>query len=208
MTESRLAMQARTIVNKQWLTAEELDEIRARETEREGNGESMVLVENISETVRAIANRRSIERREQTVEVEIPGMGNISAEGLPQDKQELIEKIKNIRDGLQEGRKRLTNIRHIDKRKLVEEVRKINEIVGYLPVNNITDLNDTFYASAVIVTEKVAKKGMERREEPAWKIRLKRKEEGLQQDLSRLEEAKKRNYNDRMKRKMERKFNI
>ena len=208
MTESRLAMQARTIVNKQWLTAEELDEIRARETEREENGESTVLVENISETVIAIANRRSIERGEQTVEVEIPRMGNISAEGLPQDKQELIEKIKNIRDGLQEGRKRLTNIRHIDKRKLVEEVRKINEIVGYLPVNNITDLNDTFYASAVIVTEKVAKKGMERREEPAWKIRLKRKVEGLQQDLSRLEEAKKRNYNDRMKRKMERKFNI
>ena len=32
LTEERLAMQARTIIKKEWSTAEELDEIRIRET--------------------------------------------------------------------------------------------------------------------------------------------------------------------------------
>ena len=209
MTENRLAMQARAIMNKQWLTVEELDEIKTRETEGEGPVESVIVIEDISETVMAIANERSTVRGEQRDAEGIPRNDNISVENLTQEKQELIERIKNIREGLQEERKRLPNIRHIDKRKLVNEIKKINEIADYIPVENITDLNDTFYASAVIVTEKLAKDRSERKvEEPAWKVRLKRKVEELQQDLSRLEEARNRNFNDRLKRKMEKKFNI
>ena len=37
---------------------------------------------------------------------------------------------------------------------------------------------------------------------------MKRKVEEVQQDVSRLEEARNRNFNDRLKRKMEKKFNI
>ena len=111
----------------------------------------------------AIANERSTVRGEQRDAEGIPRNDNISVENLTQEKQELIERIKNIREGLQEERKRLPNIRHIDKRKLVNEIKKINEIADYIPVENITDLNDTFYASAVIVTEKFAKDRSEER---------------------------------------------
>ena len=36
LTENRLAMQARTIIRKEWLTREELDEIKIRETDDQG----------------------------------------------------------------------------------------------------------------------------------------------------------------------------
>ena len=46
-------MQARTIIKKEWLTAEELDEIRIRETtevDGEGEGNSRVQIEVIEAT--------------------------------------------------------------------------------------------------------------------------------------------------------------
>lgn len=50
LTENRLAMQARTILRKEWLTKEELDEIRKRETEdqsKQTTEEGQVAVEVI-----------------------------------------------------------------------------------------------------------------------------------------------------------------
>ena len=49
-------------------------------------------------------------------------------------------------------KEKLPTVRHIDKRKIVEEVKKINDVMQHVPIDNITELNDTFYASAAIVT--------------------------------------------------------
>lgn len=76
-------------------------------------------------------------------------------------------------------RKKLQSIRHIDKGKPVTEVKKRNGVMEFVPIDNITDLNDTFYASATIVTRKLAK-NWEDREEKSWKRRLKRKVHELQ----------------------------
>ena len=70
-------------------------------------------------------------------------------------------------------REKLPNIRHIDKRKIMEELEKINEVIEYVPVRNITELNDTFFVSAEIVTQKMVKNRREYRE-PPWKRRLKK----------------------------------
>ena len=42
LTENILAMQARTIIRKEWLTQEELDEIRIRESEEQGREEEQI----------------------------------------------------------------------------------------------------------------------------------------------------------------------
>ena len=46
------------------------------------------------------------------------------------------------------------------------------------------------------------------KEEQPWERRLKRKVHEIQQDLSRVIEATNRKYNDRLRRKIEKKFNI
>ena len=81
-------------------------------------------------------------------------------------------------------------------------------------MNNITDLNDILYASAVIVMRESCDRNRETKrtgmedslEEESGGIATKL--EGSQQDLCSLEEAKRSHYKDRMKRRMEGKFNI
>ena len=63
-------------------------------------------------------------------------------------------------------REKLPNIRHIDKKKIMTEVKKINDIMKHIPIGNITELNDTFYVSAAIVTEKLAKNWKKKEEPP------------------------------------------
>ena len=62
------------------------------------------------------------------------------------------------------NRERLS-IRHIDKKKIIAEMQKINNVMAYVPIDNITELNDTFFVSAAIVTKRLVK-NKEEREEP------------------------------------------
>lgn len=43
----------------------------------------------------------------------------------------------------------MPSIRHIDKGKIMTETKKINEVIEYVPIDNIRDLNDTFYATVI-----------------------------------------------------------
>ena len=203
LTEERLAMQARTIIKKEWLTAEELDEIRIRETtevDGEGEGNSRVQIEVIEATT---LNRIYCGNREENQpRIEFEDLNELSEE-----QRKLVEEIKTKRERLPNLREKLPNIRHIDKKKIMTEVKKINDIMEHIPIGNITELNDTFYVSAAIVTEKLAK-NWKKKEEPPWRRRIKWKVQELQQDISRVTEARNRNYNDRLRRKMERRYNI
>ena len=83
----------------------------------------------------------------------------------------------------------------------MEELEKINEVIEYVPVRNITELNNTFFVTAEIVKQKMAKNRREYRE-PPWKRGLKEKVLELQKDISEVKEAMKRRYNDRMRMKI------
>ena len=203
LTEGRLAMQARTIQNKMWLTAEELEEIKRRalaneDSEQQDTGRVTVEVIEAAELSIIYRGQRN---EQQSVD------NTRDIENLSQEKQELVKLIVERREGLQRIREKLPNIRHIDKRKIMEEVEKINEVIEYVPVRNITELNDTFFVSAEIVTQKMVKNRREYRE-PPWKRRLKEKVLELQKDISKVKEAMNRRYNDRMRRKLEKQYNI
>ena len=203
LTAERLAMQTRTISKKEWITAEELDEIRIRDTtevDGEGEGNSRVQIEVIEATT---LNRIYCGNREENQpRIEFEDFNELSEE-----QRKLVEEIKTKRERLPNLREKLPNIRHIDKKKIMTEVKKINDIMEHIPIGNITELNDTFYVSAAIVTEKLAK-NWKKKEEPPWRRRIKWKVQELQQDISRVTEARNRNYNDRQRRKMERRYNI
>lgn len=68
-----------------------------------------------------------------------------------------------------------------------------------------TGLNDIFYVSAAVVTKRLVKKRKERAKHP-WRSRIKWNVHEIQQDLSIVKETMNRRYDDRMRRKMEKRF--
>ena len=63
----------------------------------------------------------------------------------------ILEKMRNVLP--KETRERLPPLRGIEKHRLLEATRKVDEVVNKLEVGNITKLSDLVYAGAVVVTE-------------------------------------------------------
>ena len=83
----------------------------------------------------------------------------------------LLEKMRNVLS--KETRERLPPLRGIEKHRLLEATRKVDEVMNKIEVGNITEMNDLVYAGAVLVTEMLGVKnrkgtGME----PWWKRRM------------------------------------
>ena len=97
-------------------------------------------------------------------------------------------------------------LRHVERRKLLEEVNRLDKVLPCVEINNITELNDTILACAILVTEKLEKRrnsSQRENQEPEWKERLRRKVENLKGDLSRIVECRKRACEDGMRRREE-----
>ena len=72
-------------------------------------------------------------------------------------------------------------LRGIEKHRLLEATRKVDEVMNKIDVGNITELNDLVYAGAVVATEMLGVKnrkgtGME----PWWKRRMEAQETNKQ----------------------------
>ena len=63
----------------------------------------------------------------------------------------ILEKMHNVLS--KETIERLPPLRGIEKHRLLEATRKVDEVMNKTEVGNITELNDSVYAGAVVVTE-------------------------------------------------------
>ena len=54
---------------------------------------------------------------------------------------------------LKETRERLPRLRGIEKHRLLEATRKVDEVMSKIEVGNLTELNDLVYAGAAVVME-------------------------------------------------------
>ena len=63
----------------------------------------------------------------------------------------ILEKIHNVLS--KETRKRFPPLRGIEKHRLLEANRKVDEVMNNIKVGNITELNDLVCACAVVVME-------------------------------------------------------
>ena len=63
----------------------------------------------------------------------------------------IIEKMRNVLS--KKTRERLPPMKGIEKHRLLEATRKVDEVVNKIEVGNITELNDLVYSGAVVVTE-------------------------------------------------------
>ena len=68
----------------------------------------------------------------------------------------------------------LPSFKNIEWKTLKIETNKINNILPYIPTNNITDLNELIYAGAKLVCEKIGipSKSTKEQSKPGWEIRL------------------------------------
>ena len=96
---------------------------------------------------------------------------------------------------------KLPALRDIPKKKLLEEIAKVDKVLCKFKTHNLTKTNELFYAGAVVVTNRLEvkiKKPSERKE-PTWRRRL----------LSQLESSKnKKLSNVRHWQTLERKYSI
>ena len=89
----------------------------------------------------------------------------------------------------EEKRERLPALRKVNRRKLKEEVKKVNQVLEKVATKEITGTNTLIYAGAVIVAEKLGLRGRKatKRREPMWKRRLESQIKRMRFDLNRVE---------------------
>ena len=84
------------------------------------------------------------------------------------------------------------NLRNVDRGRLKEAVRKINDLLTDVPTANLTETNKLMLAAACLAGKKVGAKKRETTSmvEPWWKRRLNGQIAQLRKDLSRLDKWK------------------
>ena len=70
---------------------------------------------------------------------------------IVKEKITILEKMRNVI--LKETREKLPPPRGIEKHRLLEATRKVDEVLNKIEVGNITELNDLVYAGAAVVRE-------------------------------------------------------
>ena len=68
----------------------------------------------------------------------------------------------------------LPSLRNIEWKTLKVETNKTNQILPYIPTNNISELNELIYVGAKLVCEKIGipSKSMKKQSKLGWEIRL------------------------------------
>ena len=96
---------------------------------------------------------------------------NNHKETLSQEQKIDLENVQRI---MSSEKTILPSLRNIEWRTLKIETEKINQILPYIPTNNITELNELIYAGAKLVCEKIGipSKSTKKKSKPGWEIRL------------------------------------
>ena len=94
-------------------------------------------------------------------------------EEVTDEEKNLIERLNKI----SKDRVSLPSLRGVEKGKLYAAVKKVDNVIGKMKVNNITETNDLIYCGAAVVTEMlgVKSKSKEKRKDHGGNVGLKGK---------------------------------
>ena len=108
-------------------------------------------------------------------------------EGLSDEEKDIYWRIVEVVNS--QERKRLPPLRNVNRKKLKEEVKKVNGVLGKVNIEEITATNMLIYAEAMVVTERLGLRTGKRsqKREPFWKRRLESQIKGMRAGLSRVE---------------------
>jgi hypothetical protein len=175
--------------NEEEVVEAEVEEIEASEAETE---EAMVAVMGGAEVEiaeRDAAVDRVTEAEDAEVEVAEPEGAEIgvNANTLSEEESALLKRLTEIVGKDDKGK--IHNLKNFDHGKLSKETSRVNNILKYVPVNNITEVRNLLQAGAVLVGELLEIKEKRPREpqEPFWKRRIQEDVRRLRKDLGRVE---------------------
>ena len=108
-------------------------------------------------------------------------------EGLSDEEKDIYRR--NVEVVNSQERKGLPSLRNANRKKLKEEVKKVNGVLEKVDVEDITATNILIYAGAVVVTERLGLKTGKRsqKREPLLKRRLESQIKDMRADLSRVD---------------------
>ena len=90
---------------------------------------------------------------------------------ITEEDMTILEEMHNVLS--KETRERLPLLSRIEKHRLFEATRKVDEVTNKIEVGNITELNDLVYAGVVVVMEMLGVKNRKNTGmEPWWKRRM------------------------------------
>ena len=179
VTEQRLVDQKNQITKKQWLSNLELEEIkRSIEDASYGQIEQGIQHENRDEEIVDHETDVGHEGANRNFYFSVD-------EEVTDEEKNLIERLNEISE---KDIVRLPSLRGVEKGKLYAAVKKVDNVIGKIKVNNITETNDLIYCGAAMVTEMLGlkSKNKEKRKEPWWKRRLEGQVKDLNRDLGRV----------------------
>ena len=193
-SEQRLADQARAIKVNGWLTEMEIEEMKREalvntedEDEDEALGLSGVTVER--QTNADSGEQDAFDNRTEIVTADLQTEQQRAKiiEGLSDEEKDIYRRIVEVVNS--QERKGLPSLRNANRKKLKEEVKKVNGVMEKVDVEDIIATNMLIYAGAVVVTERLGLKTRKRsqRREPLWKRRLESQIKDKRANLSRVE---------------------
>ena len=198
VSEQRLVDQANTIRRNSWMTELEIEELERKVT----GSDSVIAAE--ARSSEALPDQVGEDRRNVLLEME--------AEEQADSLDEEVAIVMEIAKVIEKGRKdKLPALRHLPKKKLLEETAKVDKDLSKFKTHSITKTNELFYAGAFVVTNKLGVKidKVAGRKEPMWKRRLQNKIKEIRKDFSQLEALKGKGVsNSRHWERLERKYSI
>ena len=108
-----------------------------------------------------------------------------AVEEISNHEEEEVAIIEEVAEVLERRQKdKLPALRDIPKKKLLEEIGKIDKVLCKFKTHSITETNKLFYAGAVVVTNRLGVKinKAAERKEPMWRRRLQNKIKELRKD--------------------------
>ena len=143
LSEQRLVDQANTIHKNSWMTELEIEEL-----ERKVTGSDSVIVEE-ARSVEALADHVG-----EDVGNVLPEMGaEEQADSLDKEEVAIVMEIAKVID---RGKKdKLPALRNMPKRRLFEEIAKVDKILSKFKMHSITKTNELFYARAAVRTNRL-----------------------------------------------------
>ena len=162
VSEQRFVGQANTIRRNNWMT-----ELETEELERKVTGSDSVIVveprsvdslpDHVGEDVRNVLSEMGAEEQVDSLDEEEVANFMEIAEVIGRGSKDKLPALKNVR-----------------KKKLLEEIAKVDKVLSKFKTYSITKTNELFYAGAVVVTNRLGMKNdkVAGRKEPMWKRRL------------------------------------
>ena len=183
-TSQRFADQVRTILKKGWFSELEIIEIHQKINDQERRN-TLPDTQNINKQKQPIQNEPTSENGNPTQQNTTPQNNLI----LTQEQKLILKNLKRI---LNSEKTTLPSLRNIEWGIVKAETNKVNQVLTYIPTNNITDSNELIYAGAKLVCENIGipSKNSKAKSKPEWEFRLETQMKNLRKQMKEVKQKK------------------